>query len=238
MHGLVERFVTEVIGTGLRPDLVVDHELVELPEKETREKEREIEKKFKFFLRSKIDVSETMTGYEMQRVRYRSRRSAGDVLVNTPIINGELRIELIESEQVTTPNHMDDTTQVIDGVQVDRFRKPTHFFIQKSHPGNEDNIFEWKRIRAVDTRGRTRVWLDKETRRPNQVRGVPTLATVLDCLHKMDEFSRSELDAALNCSDPSIFIKSPYHPSAKNTEKAPTDRDWETHPFYGGNQEQ
>ena len=183
--------------------------LVCRPKKQESSKKK-IEKRFKHFARTKCSICNTMDLYQVQRTRYRSKKTSGDVLVNTPIVNGELKIELIEGEQVTTPHNMEDTETIIDGVQLNRFRQPTHYFVQKKHPGSQHGSYEWNRFRAIDLQGRVRMHLDKEVRRPNQVRGVPILSTVLECMRKLDEYSDNELEAARNSSAPTTFVQKPY----------------------------
>jgi len=212
----IERFITEIVGTGLRPDVNPDVELLDMSESEIESKQREIERKFKLWCKSQVDIERENNFYSVQRIAYRSQKASGDVFVNTPIVRGNLYIQLIESERVSNANGTLNTQKLVDGLELSDAGEVTHIQVQTVHPGEVHSTgeeFVWRRFRVRDTQGRKRIFQVFERMRVGQRRGLPVLASVLGSYKQLDKFAKSELEAAVITGNPCLFIESPYESS-------------------------
>ena len=224
----IQRFVTEIINSGIKPDHSPDINFMReidssLSEDQIKNISSSIEKRFKLWCKSPVDVEQENNYYAVQRLIYRSQKTSGDVFVNTPIVNGRLYLQIIESERVSNPNGVMNTSNTVDGVQINNLGVATHFHVQVEHPGQIEGTtgarFEWKRIRVRDSRGRKRFFQVMERKRPDQRRGLPVLAVVLESIKQLDRFTRAELFAAVITSNPTLFVESPYGSSIPNNHE-------------------
>jgi lambda family phage portal protein len=140
---------------------------------------------------------------------------SGDAIVITPKIARDgrparLALQLIEADRVCNPDRLPNSEQVIDGVELDPNTGETvAFYVARRHPG--DAMFEgnvWDRIATRGSMtGRRNVLHIFKSLRPNQVRGVPLIAPILEPLKQLQRWTDAELNAAVVSGIFSVFVK-------------------------------
>ena len=129
------------------------------------------------------------------------------------------RLQMIESDRLSTPHYLIGNAQIRNGVEVDKFGAPVAYYIEKSHPGDKYRAFgfavqEWERIPAFNDFGRRNIihLFDKE--RTEQSRGKPLFSAVLREFKVSGDYLGSELHAAAANALIAAFIESDLDPAA------------------------
>ncbi|MCL5745017.1 MAG: phage portal protein [Acidobacteria bacterium] len=125
------------------------------------------------------------------------------------------KFQVIEADRLSNPNGRLDTDMLRGGVEQDRLGRPLAYWIQKSHPGDAYLLGlspvsqEWQRIPAETPWGRPRVIHVHDKERSGQSRGKPTLSSVLMQFKMFDQYTRTELQAAIVNAMIAAFIETP-----------------------------
>ncbi len=134
--------------------------------------------------------------------RFRERR--GDIL--------GIKVQLIEGDRISNPDGLPDTTRLAGGVEIDGNGAPLRYHVLNNHPGDLYYLWaggdSWTSIPAFgrSSQERLAILLYRRTR-PNQVRGVPYLAPVIEPLKQLDRYSEAELTAAVVAGMFTVFVK-------------------------------
>ena len=158
------------------------------------------------------DAERTKTFGELQVVAFYSAMLSGDVCALLPNIprgaSYELSVKLVEADKLSNPNDGEDTAETAGGITVGEYGEPVTYHFSKNHPGGLDMTNEWIEVPAFGNEtGRTNVIHVAERIRPDQRRGVPILAPVLESLKVLSEYTSAELEAALVSGLYTVFIK-------------------------------
>ncbi|HEY0218213.1 MAG TPA: phage portal protein, partial [Afipia sp.] len=222
--GAVSNLVRDVVGTGLSVHPKPDWEALGMTEDGAIAWAESTYREFELYASSKdCDISRTLNFYEIQSLIFRSMLESGDVFVNLPQlpVSGALyktRLQVIEADRIQSPNgdgvavkyfanaaaatNNDPTTSapVWGGVECDANGAPVAYYILDEHPGAlmfTDKPNAWKRYAAFGSRTNRRLILhlfDQE--RPDQKRGVPYLAPVIEQLKQLSRYTDAEIMAA------------------------------------------
>jgi lambda family phage portal protein len=129
------------------------------------------------------------------------------------------RLQMIESDRLSTPHYLIGNPQIRNGVEINKFGAPIAYYIQKSHPGDKYRFIqgivqEWERIPAFNDFGRRNIihLFDKE--RSEQSRGKPLFTAVLREFKVSGDYLGSELHAAAANALIAAFIESDLDPAA------------------------
>ncbi|HWI50407.1 MAG TPA: phage portal protein, partial [Rummeliibacillus sp.] len=120
------------------------------------------------------------------------------------------RIQLVEADRISSPDNR-DTEKIFSGVEVGKYGQVEAYHISQTHPlsktlGGEK---KWNRIEKFGkSSGRLNILHLMEAERPEQRRGVPVLAPVLESLKQLGRYTDAELMASLISSMFTVFIKS------------------------------
>ena len=116
---------------------------------------------------------------------------AGDVLVVKRVINGVLEYQIINGLSVASSrSYSENKNKVIDGVEIDDNEKPLGFYVI-------DKDGQEKYIKARDSKGRLTAWLVPcGISRLNSTRSHSILGAIMQKLHKIGQYSNSEVMAA------------------------------------------
>lgn len=218
--GALNTKVVSVVGTGLTVQSHVDFEYLGISEEEAVRWEQDAEREFNFVAKSKnCDASRTQDFYDMQTTVLLSMFVSGDIFALLPKIKrkGTLYqtcIALIEADRVCNENDQMDSVEVAGGIKTNTLNEPEEYHILKSHPhGLDYSHREWIKVPAYGKEsGRKNViHLFKKTR-PEQRRGVPILAPVLEKLKQLDDYTNAELTAALISGLFNVFLKTTEDP--------------------------
>lgn len=117
---------------------------------------------------------------------------AGDVLVIKRVKNEHLEYQVINGLSVKTTkcNPENDKHKIIDGVEVDESGQHVAYCVM-----DEDGTEKW--IKARDSKGRLNAWLVyADNKRLGAVRGYSPLGSIMQKLHKINQYSNAEIIAA------------------------------------------
>lgn len=217
--GALDVLVNNTVGRGIRP------------EPQVRDKEGNLLKDvndqlLKLFedWRFKPEVTQCFDYFEVQRLAARSWFRDGEMLAQLltgPVIALDhgtkvpFSLELLEADYL--PLDLNDTTKgIVQGIEVNSWRRPRAFHVYKQHPGDPNSpSTETKRVEA------DRMLHLKLVKRIHQLRGITVFASVLGRLDDIKEIDESERIAARVAAAMAAFIKK------GNPEDyvAPTDED-------------
>lgn len=182
----VEQYVTNIVGTGLRPKLTIEDE----------ELQKRIQELWQYSV-AELDADGGCDFYGLQALAARSMFEAGEILIRRRprrMSDGyvvPLQIQLIE------PDHLDPTfnqklgggREIRQGIELDPLGSRAAYHLYRKHPGEA-----WQM-----GGNRTPVPADQIAHlfrrlRPGQLRGIPHLHSVLTKLYNLDQYQDAELE--------------------------------------------
>ena len=219
--GAVNTNRTKVIGSGLRMRCAVNNDVLGLSDEEARRWQKQTEAEWELWCEKKTcDALELNNFYELQQIALKAWLMSGDCFVvfkrydadaNNPYT---LRLQLIEADRVSTPQDGDrfliapyategvnkkNGNKIYDGVEVDGDGRVVAYHVCSVYPGQiTDAKAEWTRVETVGEKsGLPNILHLFEAERPDQHRGVPFLAPVIEVILQQRRYTESELTAAL-----------------------------------------
>lgn len=217
---------TKVVGTGLTLQSAIDTDVLGISPEEAKRWQRKTEAEFSLWADKKenCDALGLNTFYSLQQLCLKSWLMSGDVFAvvkrhdATPLNPYTLRLHIIEADRVCTParfktghgfNFLTEGkvpegekgagNKIYDGVEVDKNGRVVAYHIASKHPGSLSfDKTEWIRVEAYGQRtGLSNILHIMDSERPEQYRGVPYLAPVIEPLLQLRRYTESELMAAL-----------------------------------------
>ena len=204
-RGLVRNIVNQVVGTGFRPQSVVDHEEAPVTERQAQRFRRSSERLWKRWIPF-ADANRRRDFAGLLEQGFGSTVVDGDCFVLLPRIQQDpfrplwLSLELIEGHRVTTPDFGVDEAKgrrIREGIELDKFGKPIAIWVEIVD--RADQVFgdkipkkNWRRIAMRDRQGRPLVCTSRSLR-PGQTRGEPMFASTLGAFRHLDAYLESEL---------------------------------------------
>ncbi|MDP5277152.1 phage portal protein [Chengkuizengella axinellae] len=213
--GALKTSRTNVVGTGLKLKPSFDAEFLGLSEEEAKELKRTIEREFDLWADSKVcDVMGLNNFYELQQLAYLSQLMSGDCFTLLPLIQDQnsiydLRVRVIEADRCCDPEKKDNK-DIQGGVEVDVNGTVRAYHFVNQHPlGSSTEKKEWSRVEVFgESTGRRNVLHLMESERPEQRRGVPILAPVIESLKQIGRYTEAELMAAVVSGLFTVFVHS------------------------------
>lgn len=208
---------TNVVGAGLRLNCQIDYEFLGMTQEEADQWETVTEREFSLWADSvHCDAQRMHNFHELQQVAFLSTLMSGEVFGILPIIPRvnmpyDIRVKLIESDRVCSPankNLLDP--KIINGVELGQYGEVVAYHFAQFHPlsTNLNAKREWIRIEKFGkSTGRQNVIHLFEAERPEQRRGVPVLAPVIEALKQLGRYTEAELMAAVVSGLFTVFIK-------------------------------
>ena len=215
---------TAAIGVGLKPKPLINCEALGITEKAAREWERAARREFLFWAESKkSDATGAKNFFQMQALAFRSFYVSGDVFALLPIFEEpgtpyQTHVRLLEADRISTPGSNGEsesmatdagTGRIIDGVEIDGTGRIVAYHIASRHPlGSElTDTIEHQRIeKDGSTTGMPNVLHVYVPERPEQMRGVPTIAPIIEQTKQLDRYIGSELSANVIAAMFTLFI--------------------------------
>lgn len=217
---------TKVIGTGLTLKASVDREVLGISPEAAKKWQHAAEMEFRLWAGKKQNCDALgLNNFEsLQQLALKSWLLSGDVFplvkhyAPTPLNPYSLRIHLIEADRVSTPDEYGGYSmlrltdgkipvgkpgaghRVYDGVEVDGDGRVVAYHVCSSYPQAVllEERREWTRVLAYGERtGLPNILHIMDSERPDQYRGVPYLAQVIEPLLQLRRYTESELMAAL-----------------------------------------
>lgn len=200
--GALATKVTNVVGDGLRLQASIDHELLGISEDQADAMEAEQEREFELFCKT-CDFSRVQDFDEQTALVERGASESGDIFVfrrfrKDPGDVYGTKLQVIEADRVSNPNRTADSEKIAGGVEIDNDGVPVAYHVSDKHPGSLGaGALNWTRIRARSGEGLPLVLHLYERLRPEQTRGVPWLAPVIEHLKQLGDYSDAEVSAAV-----------------------------------------
>lgn len=231
--GAVNTVVQNAVGTGLALQPSPDINVLGWTEEQGLEWSQNLSHEFEMWADSyDCDITRTQNFYEAQRLVIRSMLESGDVfslLPMRPLPFGIYKtcFQVVEADRIHSPNGdgslakdpgdatFSTTNKVWGGVEVDAAGAPVAYHILKRHPGASDfsgfglTAGTYDRVLAFGAKtGRRNVLHVYDRLRPDQRRGVPYLAPVMELIKQLDRYTEAEIMAAVVTSMYTVFITS------------------------------
>lgn len=213
--GAVNTVVTNVVGTGLRVIPEIDRQFLGLTDEQADDWERAAVREFNRWAK-RADIGKRQNFDGLQDLILRSVLLSGDVLVvrrfrEDPKTGFGFKLQVVEADRVSNPNGQADTTEVMAGVEIDSDSAPKAYHVADRHPheiATRAGARKWARVPAEDKAGDWQALLCFKPERPDQIRGVPYLAPVIEAIKQLSRYTEAEIEAAVISSFFTVFIKS------------------------------
>lgn len=217
---------TKVVGTGLTLKSSVRHEMLGISAEAAKAWQRRTEAEFRLWAGKKQNCDALgLNNFEgLQQLALKSWLLSGDVFAlikrypTTPFDPYSLRLHLVEADRVATPAAFGGMSaisgftegrvptgkpgaghRIYDGVEVDESGWVAAYYIRSTYPHQytaEPTV--WQRVEACGQKtGLPNILHVMDAERPDQYRGVPYLAQVIESLLQLRRYTESELMAAL-----------------------------------------
>ncbi|MCD5324767.1 MULTISPECIES: phage portal protein [Pontibacillus] len=215
--GALKTMRTNVIGSGLKLNSQIDYEYLGMTLEEADRWQTQVEREFELWAESvHCDAQRMNNFYELQQLAFLSQLMSGDSFALLPYIERpnmpyDLRVQVLESDRICTPEDkkMDMDNKIVNGVEVNSRGEVVAYHIAQQHPNSTSlSKNDWRRIRKYGSKtGRPNIIHLMETERPEQRRGVPVLAPVIESLKQLSRYSEAELMAAVVSGMYTVFVK-------------------------------
>lgn len=216
--GALKTLRTNVVGSGLRLNAQIDYEFLGMTEEEADAWETITEREFSLWADSiHCDVQRMNDFYELQQLAFMSQLMSGDVFATLPLIPRanmpyDIRIHLIEADRISTPSFIQNfKDKIVNGVEINEIGEVVAYHVAQVHPLSSNFVDrqKWLRVEKFGARtGRPNILHLMEMERPEQRRGVPILAPVIEALKQLGRYTEAELMAAVVSGMFTVFIKS------------------------------
>lgn len=211
--GAVATTTIGVIGEGLKLQAAIDSKALGLTPEEADLYEAEQEREWEVFCKT-CDFTRVQCQDEMQQLALRSALESGDVFAIRRYRKdgGDVygtKIQLLEADRVSNPHWVQDTDTISGGVEVNADGVPVAYHISNKHPGARRLVgLKWQAVAARTDTGLSTVLHVYERLRPEQTRGVPFLAPVIEHIQQLTTYATAEVDAAVVSSFITAVIES------------------------------
>lgn len=203
--GAINTSTKSVVGTGLSVRSEINRDIIGCSEDEAEAFQKKAEAIFNLWAGTKAsDLTMTQNFWEQQDLAFRMVLESGDGLALTcyrehPSTPFGLCIQLVEGDRISNPDNQQDSTNLVAGVILDNTGAASGWWVQDQHPGA--SLFSgkksWTQRKAFSASGRRIAHQLFMRRRPDQHRGIPYLATVIESLKELGEYTDGELRAAV-----------------------------------------
>lgn len=222
----IDRRITFVVGTGMMAIPQLDAERIGIDEEEAATLTAQIMRDYDRYMSSTDpDAERVATGYEQQEIVLRGKLESGDILGVRVMPENQigrvhpLAWKLIEGDRIASPvGHAEGETYrgapLVHGVEMDGYGAATAYHVIRRVRGLGGNF-----LRSADDTVRIPAWGERtglptavlvmSKRRPEQTRGIPVLAPVLETLKQVSDLTTAELYAAVLTAMLAIVYKSP-----------------------------
>lgn len=214
--GAINTNALHVVGSGLTMQSRLNRHILGLNEQEAAKKQNLIESEWKLWSNS-LDCSYNRKGTFNDTVNLvlRGALESGDIFALLPFEMRNtspygLKIQLVESDRVCNRDGKKNTKNLAAGVHTNDRGQPVAYDIRTTNPGTEKSFErEWKQVQAFSATGRRRVLHIYEQLRPDQTRGMPYLAPIIEIIKQLSKYTNAEIAAAVVNSYFTVFLKSP-----------------------------
>ena len=214
--GAIGTQVSHVVGTGLSLSPAPDAAFLGLDAAAAEAWQVSTQREWKLFAESRdCDAARQLNFYGLQRLAFRAALESGDAFVLTPSIRRpnrpySLALQIIEADRVCNPKFAADSDAIVAGIErASVGGEAIACHIVDVHPGElRKRSSTWTRyVYTGSATGRRNVLHLFEPTRPGQIRGVPSLAPIIEPLKQLGRYTEAELQAAVTSGLFSVFVK-------------------------------
>ena len=223
--GAIKKIVTNVVGSGLKLKSTIDFETLGLKKDKAEELQKKIEKEFGYWANSKIDQQGLLDFYQLQELAFLTTLLNGECFIKlnyfeTRLNPYTLKLQVIEPDRIFTP--LGKENEYTEGVKFDKYGRIESYRISNKHPLDTDfrGKEEVEDFKVYGKEGQLNLIHLLFTERPEQIRGVPILAPVIEALKQLDRYTEAELTAAVVSGLFAVFIESTGEQNAQVGETA------------------
>lgn len=216
--GAIETNLNRVVGTGLQPVPEPDARVLGWTEEQVAEFKEIVSREFSLWADSKectLDGGQTF--YERQQLVLGARLESGDCFTilpdaerGTPTQPYRLRLQIIEADRCATPAADTGKLDIVEGVRLSG-GAPVAYHILDAHPGAFNALgktaMTGRWYEAIGSSGRRRILHHYRPTRPEQTRGVPYLAPVIQVIKDLGRYTEAEISAAVVSAFYTVFIE-------------------------------
>ena len=232
----LKRQRTNIVGAGLRLKSTIDRDALGMTKEQADEWQKRVQAEFNLWAQRKqaCDATGVNNFYGMQQLVCLSWPMSGDVFAlvkrvePTPLMPYSLRLHILEADRVRTPTDAkavggsvvnslssgmttgktEGDNYIYDGVEVDKNGAIVAYHIANTYPYQFDGEeTKFVRVEAYGKEtGLPNVLHVMDAERPEQYRGVPYLAQVIEPLLQLRRYTEAEITAAVVQSFFTAFI--------------------------------
>lgn len=214
-----------VIGSGLKLVPKIDYKFIGISREKASELERDIKFKFNTWASSKnCCVTGQNTFYELQQIALMTWLMSGEcfavpMYVDNPDSDFQLTIKLLEGDLIYNPGssaefvdiyriNPDTKNRIYNGIEIDDNDRVTAYHVASDYSDRPLASISWTRIPAYGKNtGFPNVLHVFNAIRPQQYRGIPYLAPVIEDIKQLRRYEDAEIMAAVINGLFSVFIK-------------------------------
>lgn len=233
---------TKVVGTGLTMRSTIDRDTLGAAPEAAKAWQKQAEAEWRLWCKKQnCDALGLNSFAGLQQLVMKSWLMSGDVFVlikrakTTPLNPYTMRLHVIEADRVSTPAEYGGGltvsgftegkvpegkpgagNKIYDGVEVDESGHVVAYYISNVYPLQvTSEVPKWTRVEAYGRKtGLPNILHIMDSERPDQYRGVPYLAQVVEPLLQLRRYTESELMAALVQSFFTAWIQTETNPAA------------------------
>lgn len=213
--GAINTVTTNVVGEGLVARPMIDRDALGLEEDAAADWEQRAAREWAHWCQS-ADMGGTLHFCDVQELAFRATLESGDLLLvrrfrADPGRAYGLRLALVEADRVSNPSRGPDTPTLKAGVEFDENGQILGYHVADQHPGDHGFVAgtTWGFLPRVGSDGRPLALHLMTHLRPDQARGVPYLAPVVESLKQLGDYTDAEVTAAVNAAMMVAFVESP-----------------------------
>lgn len=212
--GAISTVVTNVIGDGLVLKSTVNREVLGLTPEQAEDWQRAAEREFAIWAK-RPDFTSRLNFDEMQALALRAVLESGDLFVARRRRTDRadtygLKLQMIEADRVSNEAGRQNKIDMVDGIEMDTDGVPVAYWISSCHPDdtNYGKKRSWRRFALGSTLTGTPLILHLyDQKRPEQARGVPYLAPVIEAIKQLGDYAEAEIRAAVISAMFTVFVK-------------------------------
>ena len=211
--GAISTVVTSVIGDGLVLQSQIDREALGMSDEQADIWQRQAEREFAIWAKNP-DFTGRLNWDEMQSLTLRAVLESGDAFIvrrRRKDIRDTygVKLQVIEADRVSNEGFKQNTTSLVDGVEMDTDGKPVAYHISSRHPDDiTPSKREWRRYEVGSTvTGSPLIPHLYDQKRPEQARGIPYLAPVVELIKQLGDYGEAEVRAAVISAMFTVFVK-------------------------------
>lgn len=212
--------VNRAVGTGLALSAQPQRHVLGWTEEQAAEWKRTVQAEFSLWAdSSECDIRAAGNFYDQQELVLRSMLESGDSFTllpdgkRTPAMPYALRLQVLEADRIGNPGAAGDTVAIAGGIRFGEGGRADEYHVYNRHPGSllpgSSGSYAGQWYRRVGDSGRRVMLHHIKALRPEQPRGVPYLAPVMQLFKDLGTYTDAEIKAAVVSAFLTVFIETP-----------------------------